>query len=247
MRRGLATVCITLLFIPGGAFALQFRAPPAVSTMLDEIVAFFDDLFAPFLNVHYAASAEPASAAAASPTVPAQTPPTDTPSSQQGNAPTNLFTATSTGGAMPTVETAPPPERTVYLQPQTIERTVVQSAPLPNDVVHTSLLAGVLAALQSKINAQIAAITTPPPFPQQVAAGGNGVFTYGAAAAASSGSGGGGGSGGVSLDQVNSMIASAIQAVLRNRPSHCQYHYRHERQPCERDRDHTPRHGYCDA
>ena len=41
-----------------------------------------------------------------------------------------------------------------------------------------------------------------------MAAGGNGVFSYGAAAAASSGSGG------VSLDQVNSIVASAIQAAL---------------------------------
>ena len=65
---------------------------------------------------------------------------------------------------------------------------MVQQVPatLPDDLVHTSVLAELLAAFKSKINAQISAITTPPPSPQQVAAGGNGVFSYGAAAAASS-------------------------------------------------------------
>ena len=88
----------------------------------------------------------------------------------------------------------------------------MQSAPLPDDLVHTSLLAELLAAFESKISAKISAVTTPPPFPQQVAANGNGVFSYGAAAAASSG--GGGSASGVSLSDVNAMVAAAIQAAL---------------------------------
>ena len=77
--------------------------------------------------------------------------------------------------------------------------------------MHTSLLTQLLAAFKSEINDSLAA-KVPEPFPAQVAANGNGVLTYGAAAASSGG--GGGGSGGVSLSEVNSVVASAIQSAL---------------------------------
>ena len=186
MRRGLAVVVVTLLLLPGSVFALSFSAPPAFSNIVAEIESFIEYLLAPFTTAHQSAST--ASAAPAASAIDPQTPETSA-DAQETASSVNQFNATSTNGAPLTVETAPPPERTVYLQPQTIERTVVQSAPLPDDLVHTSLLAELLAAFQSNISAKISAITTPAPFPQQVAAGGNGIFSYGAAAAASSGGG----------------------------------------------------------
>ena len=209
MRRGFAVVVVTLLLLPGSVFALSFSAPPAFSNIVAEIESFIEYLLAPFTTAHQSAST--ASAAPAASAIDPQTPETSA-DAQETASSVNQFNATSTNGAPLTVETAPPPERTVYLQPQTIERTVVQSAPLPDDLVHTSLLAELLAAFESKISAKISAVTTPPPFPQQVAANGNGVFSYGAAAAASSG--GGGSASGVSLSDVNAMVAAAIQAAL---------------------------------
>ena len=203
MRRGFVAMLVTLLLIPGSVFAFEFNAPSALANLLVEIEVFIENLFAP-PAAHYAEPTTSAAAAAA-----AEPSPVDT-QSPQVTPSGNPFAATSTNGAPLTVETAPPPERTVYLQPQTIERTVVQSAPLPDDLVHTSLLAELLAAFESKISAQVSAITTQPLFSQQVAAGGNGVLTYGAASAI----GGGGSSGGVSLSDVNAMVASAIQAAL---------------------------------
>ena len=205
---GLIAVLVTLLLLPGSAFAFQFNAPSVLSNLLAEIEVFIENLFAPPAAHHTEPTASAASAAAAEPS-----PAADTPSNpQQESSSSNPFTATSTNATTTLVVETPPSERTVYLQPQTIERTVVQSAPLPDDLVHTSLLAELLAAFESKISAKISAVTTPPPFPQQVAANGNGVFSYGAAAAASSG--GGGSASGVSLSDVNAMVAAAIQAAL---------------------------------
>ena len=196
---------------------ISIQAPPALSNILAEIEIFIENLFTPPAAHHAEPTASAAAAAAAEPS------PVDT-QSPQVTPSGNPFTATSTNGAPLTVETAPPPERTVYLQPQTIERTVVQSAPLPDDLVHTSLLAELLAAFESKINAKIAAITTPPPFPQQVAAGGNGVFSYGAAAAASSGGRWRLGRRIVERSQHHGRVGNPVR-TLRDRPPHRQHHH----------------------
>ena len=198
MRRGLLAVLVSLLLFPGSAFAFQFSTP-RLSYAVAGIGTFINNLFTPpTVAQHIEPSAAAASAAAA----------TTPPSTASFATPSPNIAPSTPPAATPTAT-----ERTVYLQPQTIERTIVQAAPLPNDTVRAPVLAQLLAEFESKISAQIAAITTPPHFPQQVAGGGNGVFSYGAAAAASTGSGGGG-SGGASLSDVNSMIASAIQAAL---------------------------------
>ena len=116
--------------------------------------------------------------------------------------------------------------------------------PLPDDLVHTSLLAELLAAFESKINADFAAITTPPPFPQQVAAGGNGVLLLrrgcrgqqrqGAVAPAAS----------RSATSTHDRLGHPGR-TLRDRPPHRQHRHGDERQPCQRHRDDAPRHGHA--
>jgi len=162
MRRGLAVVVVTLLLLPGSVFALSFSAPPAFSNIVAEIESFIEYLLAPFTTAHQSAST--ASAAPAASAIDPQTPETSA-DAQETASSVNQFNATSTNGAPLTVETAPPLERKVYLQPQTIERTVVQSAPLPDDLVHTSLLAELLATFESKFDAQISAFHHTAPIP----------------------------------------------------------------------------------
>ena len=123
MRRGFVAVLVTLLLLPGSVFALSFSAPPAFSNIVAEIESFIEYLLAPFTTAHQSAST--ASAAPAASAIDPQTPETSA-DAQETASSVNQFNATSTNGAPLTVETAPPPERTVYLQPQTIERTVVQ-------------------------------------------------------------------------------------------------------------------------
>ena len=230
MRLGLVAVFATLLLIPGSVFAFQFNAPPSISYLFYSVGTFFSSLVS---SPVVASPPEAQTSASAAATTPApSTAPTQTPSNEA-----TLAESAPTPSASALAE---PTERTVYLQPHTIERTIVQSAPLPDDLVHTALLAELLAAFQSKISAQIAAITTPPPFPQQVAAGGSGVLTYGAAAAASSGSSS---SGGISLSDVNAMVAAAIQAAL----SAIDHLTANTVTATNADGDYAPRHGYCDA
>ena len=163
MRRGLIAVLVSLLLFPGSVFALEFNAPPALLNVFAAIGGFFEQFFVPVAAAQYA-TATPSAVVAAPSAEPVAT----------------VAEATTTPAAAPL-----PVPQPLSPQPPPVTRTVAQPSPLPGDLVHTSVLAGVLAAFQSKIDSQIAAITTPLPFPQQVAAGGNGVLSYGAAAAAS--------------------------------------------------------------
>ena len=100
------------------------------------------------------------------------------PNPQQETTSSNPFTATSTGAGFSVVVAPPSTEHAVYLQPQTVERTIVQSAPLPDDLVHTSLLTGATGSRsKSQIAEQITAVKVARAIlPQQVAANGNGIL-----------------------------------------------------------------------
>ena len=126
MRRGFAVVLISLLLLPGSAFALQFNAPPALikHSRRDRRV------HRESLRTDYRRTPYRSAASAASAEQPNDSPSIDAPAnSQPATASGNRFMATSTNDATMTVETSAPSERTVYLQPQTIERTVVAVRP----------------------------------------------------------------------------------------------------------------------
>src|SRR5271166_4018250 len=121
MRRGLVAVLVSLLLIPGSVFAFQFPATPSISHLFDGIGSFFGTLLS---SPVVASPPEAQTSASAAATTPA---PSAAPAQTPSNETTLAEPAPTPSASAPTE----PTERTVYLQPQTIERTIVQSAPLP--------------------------------------------------------------------------------------------------------------------